>query len=119
MRLSLFNHLANTLEILPARAILKTLELESQMLKDDLQNDRPIPVGEAQSILDFYEFIRLVKAGSQAKKMISASPFHPMDFYRKTIERLVAAKELPAVAAAQFEEAFRDQFLEPKQAENI
>ncbi len=111
MRLSLINHLANTLEILPARAILKTLELESQMLKDDLLNDRPIPVGEAQSVLDFYEFIRLIKSGSPTKKPISANPFHPMDFYRKTIDRLVAAGELPATAVAQFEAAFRDQFL--------
>jgi hypothetical protein len=69
--------------------------------------------------LDFYEFIRLIQAGSQEKKMISSSPFHPMDFYRKTIERLVAAKELPAAAMAQFEEAFRDQFMEPKQVESV
>jgi hypothetical protein len=105
MRNSLFNHLADTLENLPARAILKTLELESKMLKDDLLNDRPVPVGEAQSVVDFYDFIRSVKEGLPTKKLISANHNHHQAFFRKTIERLIAAKELPFAALRQFEES--------------
>jgi len=105
MRLSLLNHLADTLENLPARAILKTLELESRMLKDDLLHDRPVSVDEAQSVVDFYDFIRSIKEGSPDKKLISASPTHHQAFFRKTIERLIAAQELPLAALSQFEES--------------
>lgn len=106
MRLTLLNHLASTLEIIPERAILKTLELESRMLKDDLLHDRPIPVDEAQSVLDFYDFIRSVRDGGPVKKMTSANPCHYLAFYRKTVQRLIAAQELPCAALSQFEEAF-------------
>ena len=111
MRLNLLNHLASTLETLPVRAILKTLELESHMLREDLLKGRAVSVSEAQSILEFYEFIRSVKEGSPVRKTVFASPIHHVAFYRKTIDRLVEAQELPVAAKTQFEVAFVERSL--------
>jgi hypothetical protein len=102
----LLNHLASTLETIPVRAVLKTLELESHMLREDLLKGRAVSVSEAQSILEFYEFIRSVKAGSPVRRTAFASPLHHVAFYRKTVDRLVEAEELPVTAKAQFETAF-------------
>jgi hypothetical protein len=106
MRLNLFNHLASTLDKIPARAIFKTLELEGHMLREDLLKGRPVSISEAQSVLEFYEFIRSSKEGSPARKTAFAGPIHHIDFYRKIVDRLVEARELPITARAQFEITF-------------
>jgi hypothetical protein len=108
MRLNLLNHLASTLENIPVRAIFKTLELESHMLREDLLKGRPVSISEAQSILEFYEFIRSAKEGTPARKTAFAGPIHHVAFYRKIVDRLVEAQELPVTAKTQFEMTFAE-----------
>ena len=108
MRLNLLNHLASTLDNIPVRAIFKTLELESHMLREDLLKGRPVSISEAQSILEFYEFIRSTKEGAPARKTAFAGPIHHVAFYRKIVDRLVEAQELPVTAKTQFEMTFAE-----------
>jgi hypothetical protein len=108
MRLNLLNQLATTLDKIPVRAIFKTLELESHMLREDLLKGRPVSISEAQSVLEFYEFIRSVKEGAPARKSAFAGPIHHVPFYRKIVDRLVEAQELPVTAKTQFETTFAE-----------
>jgi hypothetical protein len=106
MHPSLFDPLANTIESLPPRAIIRTLELQSQMLKDDLANDRPLPVREVESLQSFYHFIKAVKERSPLEVYPATLPLRHLSFYKKTVDRLVTAEELPADARIQFENCF-------------
>lgn len=90
---------------LPAQCILKALELECQMLKNDVDNNRlPLPE-DAFSIFYFKEFVHTVESGRTLKCGRPLPPDH-IEFFKETIVRLVQANELPQAAMDQFDHAF-------------
>jgi hypothetical protein len=106
MRQSLFDSFADMIEVIPARAVLRTLERESKMLQEDLAMQRPLPAGQAASILDFCRFVGTVSRGLAVPAPAAAISAAQMEFYRKTVARLIAAGELPLHAASEFDESF-------------
>ena len=92
------------IEKLPAKGVISATEREYQMLENDLATNRPVPRQEVHSILSFCRFLAAIKSGLTVSPTI-LSPVHTA-FYRKTLERLVEAGELPPIAEEQFDEAF-------------
>ena len=90
---------------LPAQGIVKTLDLECQMLENDIENNRlPVPA-DAFSIFFFREFVNAVKLG-RTVNCGRPMPADHIEFFRETILRLVLAGELPQAAIDQFDRVF-------------
>ncbi len=106
MRQCLFDSFADMIEAIPARAVLRTLEREGKMVQEDLDMQRPVPRGQAASILDFCHFVEAVTRGMPAPAPSAAIPAAQVEFYRKTVARLIAAGELPSHAAPEFDDSF-------------
>ena len=106
MRQCLFDSFANMIEAIPARAVLRTLERESKMLQEDLMMQRPVPAGQAASILGFCRFTGAVSRGLPVPALSAAIAADQVEFYRKTVARLIASGELPPHAASEFDERF-------------
>ncbi len=90
---------------LAPETIIKTLDQQCDTLEQDFQQRHAALDDDALSILCFRQFIRMSRKGvvmACAKHL----PADHLDFYRKTIARLVHANELRASALEQFEEAF-------------
>jgi hypothetical protein len=105
MEFRIFELFARMVRKLPAEGILKTLDLECQMLKNDIQNNRlPLPE-DASSIFYFREFVNAVKVG-RTPNCGRPLPADHIEFFRETIGRLVQARELPQAAMDQFDHAF-------------
>jgi hypothetical protein len=100
----LFGIFAGTIGSLPARAVIAVTEREREMIEDDIFQKRPFPVKDTMSILSFCQFIHSLTAGLTPSPCIS--PSEHIDFYRRTIARLIAAGEFPPVALRQFDETF-------------
>jgi hypothetical protein len=78
------------------------------MLQNDMALKRTLPLGGARSVLAFYNFLKSAAGGVYGASI--TLPFQHISFYRKTVERLVAAEALPFGAKEQFEEAFSSGF---------
>ncbi len=109
MDYELFIAFSRTIGLIPAKAVLRAVELERWMIQDDLSCQRDVPLQDAASILSFSHFLKAVKAGEQIHPA-SLPPEH-IPFYHDTVERLVEAHELPANSTEQFDHAFADDFL--------
>jgi|SRR5882724_10076360 len=94
MRLSLFDSFADMINTIPVGAIFRTLEREQHMLEDDLAHQRPVPLKEAESILNFCYFVESTRSGSSAWTFTAPLPPGHLAFYRKTLDRLIAAEQL-------------------------
>lgn len=105
MALSLFQPFARMIDGLPAHAVCRAVELECRMLSDDLACHRDEPQDEVFSIECFHLFLQAAKDGRRmaATYYLSDEQF---DFYRKTVERLIAASELPPDALKHFDGMF-------------
>ncbi|HEV2691285.1 MAG TPA: hypothetical protein VG347_00155 [Verrucomicrobiae bacterium] len=103
MRLSLFESFTDMIEGIPVGAVLRTLEREQRMLEEDLAFKRPVPVREAESIINFCRFVEAVRADLPARVFIILLPPQHLDLYRRTLERLIDGRELPPVAANEFD----------------
>jgi len=106
MRQCLFDSFADMIEAIPSRAVLRTLERESKMLQEDLALQRDVPAGQAASILCFCRFVGTVSRGLPVPAPAAAISANQMEFYRKTVARLIAAGELPQNAALEFDDSF-------------
>lgn len=105
MNLRIFELFARSISNLPAQCILKALDLQCQMLKNDIENNRlPLP-DDSFSIFYFREFVRCVKLG-QTLHCSKLLPQDHVEFFKETTVRLVQANELPKTAMDQFECAF-------------
>jgi hypothetical protein len=104
MSAHLFESFSKMIDELPAKGVIPAAEREHQMLEDDLANNRSTPKKEAHSVLSFCRFLKAIKAGLKVPPAI----LPPTDtaFYRRTMERLVEAGELPEHAQEHFDEAF-------------
>jgi len=89
---------------LPANGVISAAERECQLLENDLATNRPVPKQEAHSILSFCRFLAVSKSGFKVPRAV-LPPGHTA-FYRKTLDRLIEAEELPKSAEEQFEEVF-------------
>lgn len=90
---------------------MKTVTLEAGMLKSQFMNDpKDMPAKEVQSIFTFNEFLQNALAGTPASYILP--PIGHLPFYRRTLERLIAAGELPWQARDLFNEAFSAAVLE-------
>lgn len=105
MPIRVFDSFARMIRDLPARCILKALDLECQTLKEDVESNRlPLPE-DALPIFYFREFVHAILTGRTAGRGRPLQPNH-VEFFRETLVRLVQANELPQAAMAQFEHAF-------------
>jgi hypothetical protein len=105
MQLRVFELFAKMITDVPAQGVFKALDIECQMLKSDVEHNRlPLPE-DAFSIFYFREFVHAAKLG---RPLSSSKPLPPdhVEFFKKTIARLVQANELPQSAAEQFDCAF-------------
>jgi len=103
MRLSLFHSFADMIETIPVGAIIRTLEREQRMIEEDLAFQRPVPVKEAESILNFCYFVEAIVEGSPGWAFTLPLPAEHLAFYRKTLDRLIASGHLPPHAKTEFD----------------
>jgi hypothetical protein len=103
MKKELFEAFAEMIEGIPAEDILKAIERERLMLKDDLLYKR-VSDEEVASIFSFCEFIKSV---TEEDNLIPIElPGNQIACFRKIVTRLVEAGELPVRAKEQFDLTF-------------
>ena len=101
----IFGPFTKMVESLPARAIVEGLELEYRMLQNDLTRNRYPLTEEARSVLCFCEFAHMTRLGG-AMLFAGSLPAEHIDFYRKTLMRLVLAHELRPETMKEFDRIF-------------
>lgn len=105
MDLRVFEIFSRMISGLPVQCVLKALDLECQMLKNDIENHRlPLPE-DAFSIFHFREFVHAIKFGRTLICRRALPPDH-VEFFKETVGRLVQANELPQTAVDRFDYAF-------------
>ncbi|HTV38998.1 MAG TPA: hypothetical protein VMF08_00370 [Candidatus Sulfotelmatobacter sp.] len=105
MQVRVFEVFARMISNLPAQCVLKALDIECQMLKNDVENNRlPLPE-DAFSLFYFREFLQAAKQGRTTACSGPVPPDH-IEFFKETIVRLVQANELPRNAMEQFDRVF-------------
>jgi hypothetical protein len=109
MKSCLFERFAAMVEKLPAKGVLRAIELECQMLQNDMAQKRTLPLNDARSILAFNDFLKSISAGICASSF--TLPIQHISSCRKIVERLIEAGELPFAAKEQFEETFSSSFV--------
>jgi len=108
MKTRLFEVFAEMINGIPAEGILKVIELERQMLKNDLLYKR-VSDEEVASIFSFCEFIKTITEGDNMNPI--ELPENQIVCFRKIVMRLVEAGELPVRAKEQFDLTFSSVFL--------
>ena len=108
MNSRLFETFRETIDSLPAEAVLKAVTVEWRKLEEDLAEGRTLPSQDTESILTFCRF--LVGSAFGALVWPSTIPIEHWTFYVKTVGRLVAAEELPQNVKEDIEAAFHDVF---------
>jgi hypothetical protein len=88
---------------LPPKAVLKAVAMEQHMLDEDLALGRTPPSDDTASVLRFCRFLEGAAHG--ALLMPRNVPMKHWAFYAKTVERLVAAGELPCEVQQDFKPA--------------
>ena len=92
------------IDAIPVKGIIPALELERRMLADDLVHSRTVAIKDIRSILSFCRFIEAARSGIALSPTVL--PPTQTAFYRRTMERLVEAGELPFEAKDQFDATF-------------
>ena len=87
----------------PDRTILNTLDLKYKLLHVDLNHNQLDLTDDACSILYFMMFVRATTSG---KSIACIVPPDHIEFYKKTIVRLVQAEQLPPSAMDNFDFTF-------------
>lgn len=100
-----FNTFAEKIAGMPAKAILKSMDLGCKLLEEDLDGYRSSFTGDEFSILYFRQFLRTARSG-EAMHCIRCFPRSHIEFYKRTVTRLVQAGELSSSALERFEGAF-------------
>jgi hypothetical protein len=103
MKVKLFESFTKSLDRLPAKKILKTIETEGQMLRDDLLQRR-VEEQDLATISSFCEFVKAASVG-EVNSPVELPPNYRMDC-RRIILRLIEAGELPSTAQEQFNLTF-------------
>ncbi len=101
----LFETFYEMVDSLPPKAVMKAVAIERFMLEEDLAQGRIVPSDETTSILTFCRFLGESSHGWLAlSRNIRTGHW---TFYRRTVERLIAAGELPHEVRDDFEAANR------------
>jgi hypothetical protein len=101
-----FKLFTRTIASVPAKAVIKLLDLECHMLQSDFEHDRLAASEDANSVLFFWRFVQMAKCGEVMHGVRPLPPDH-IEFYKETIVRLIHANELPSSAMEQFDHAFQ------------
>lgn len=104
MNCGLFETFCEMLESIPVKAVVRAADAERKMVEDDLRKNRTVPDFYVDSILDFCNFLTSTVAGIQVT--LPVFPVEHCAFYRKIVQRLVDAGELPAEIVGEFERIF-------------
>jgi hypothetical protein len=99
----LFELFSKTINETPAKEVLRAVELQRRRLEADLATQRVL-LEDAASLLTFFNFLEGDVRRSQAD--LAILPAEQIDFYRKTVERLVAAGELSTEIAGRFDRIY-------------
>lgn len=105
----LFERFIAMIDSVPAKGVLKAVAHECQMAQNGLARKRTPSPGDARSIIAFYIFLKSAAGGICVTPI--ALPIQHIIFYKKTIERLIEAGELPYAAKEQFHETFLSGFV--------
>jgi hypothetical protein len=101
----IFRIFSKVIRNLPASAILLALDAECKMLEEDVKHYRLNLTEDTLSIFYFRGFVQMVKAGNVMRYSLRMPPGH-IEFYKKTILRLIQAGELRSSAVDQFDFTF-------------
>lgn len=102
----LFESFCEMLEQIPIKAVVRAAEAERRMVEDDLAKKRTAPDTNVTSVLSFCNFLTLAARG-----IAFALPVLPIEhcaFYRRVVQRLVEAGELPVEMKQRFDVAFSE-----------
>jgi hypothetical protein len=104
MGVQLFEKFADMVDKLPAKAVLRAVQLEREMLESDMAQKRTLPMIEVRSIVAFCNFLQNGPAAARSSHI--SIPIQHLGFYRTTVKRLIEGGELPNEAGELFEGAF-------------
>jgi hypothetical protein len=104
-----FERFMATIDSVPAKGVLKAVELEGQMLQNVLAFKRTVPLEDELSILAFYNFLKSAAGGICVAPV--PLPIQHIVLCKKTLERLIEAEQLPYEAKEQFHETFLTGFV--------
>jgi hypothetical protein len=104
MNCGLFETFCEMLESIPIKAVVRAADAERRMVEDDLRKKRTVPDLYVDSVLGFCNFLTSAVAGIYVT--LPAFPLEHCAFYRKIVQRLVDAGELPAEIVGEFERIF-------------
>ena len=100
----LFDSFARMIEGIPAKAVIEAAEVEQRMVEDDLEHHRTPPDEVVISVLGCCNFITAAARGVLV--VLPAAPIEHCAFYRKIVQRLVEAGELPFAVKDQLDLTF-------------
>ena len=112
MKPCLFDSFADMIGALSPANVLRTLERERRLLEADLARQSFSSLWEVSSILSFCWFIEAIRQHWPTFAVPAPSQSH-LAFYRTTIQRLIAAGELPPETAMRFDQTFYSQTASP------
>jgi hypothetical protein len=104
MNWCLFESFCELLETVPVKAVVRAADAERKMVEDDLEKKRTEPDEYVTSVLSFCKFLSLGTLGIRAS--LPALPVEHCAFYRKIVQRLVEAGELPLEIQRYFDAIF-------------
>jgi hypothetical protein len=103
----LFGLFSELIDRTPVQAVLTIVQAEHRMMEEDLASKRVSPTDDIKSILSFCNFLLTAGRGIYSTVL----PLEHFAFYRNTVERLMAAGELPDDAKSRFDTTFSASFL--------
>ena len=108
MNWGLFESFCEMLESIPIKAVLRAVDAERKMVEDDLDKKRTERDEYVTSVLGFCNFLMLAVCG--VYDTITSLPSEHRAVYRKIVQRLVDAGELPSEITGHFEKIFSPAF---------
>ena len=106
MACAAFKTFAQRISKLPPQAIIRALDRECDRLRRDLADSRDGLSDQAYSVLYFKIFVRAAKLGDVLDLIIQLTA-EEVEFFQKTIIRLVQVNALPISALDHFQSTFK------------
>jgi hypothetical protein len=117
MNWGLFESFCEMLESIPIKAVLRAVAAERKMVEDDLEKKRTEPDEYVFSVLGFCNFLMLAVCG--VYESVALLPAEHRAYYRKIVQRLVEAGELPSEITGHFEKIFSPAFDSPASGDRL
>lgn len=92
------------MDALPTAALLRAADAQRRMIESDLANDRVLTQRDASSIVSFCNF--LAGAADGRNVPCPSLPLEHCAYYRKIVQRLVEAGDLPFTVQDEFDANF-------------